>query len=97
MSDVELMIKGCNVLVGHTVDLLWREPLDTSFTRQITFNESGNAISGPCTAKRIDGGWQFPDRRRCASPALGNPLGTGRHGSTPERHCSEENGCRTRR
>ena len=41
MSDVEI-IKKCSTPVGHNVELLWRDDLGVSFSRQIMFNESGN-------------------------------------------------------
>ena len=59
-SARELILEG-KAEPGDTVSLLWRDELDHPFTRHITFNAEGKAVSGPCTATRIEGGWRLVD------------------------------------
>ena len=54
------MILGGKAEPGDTVQLLWREKLNDPFTQHIVLHE-GKAISGLCTATRIEGGWRCVD------------------------------------
>ena len=60
LSACELILEG-KAKPGDTVDLLWREELDHPSTSRITFDAAGKAVSGPCTATRIKGGWRLVD------------------------------------
>ena len=65
-SARELILEG-KAEPGDTVDLLWRNELQNPFTSRITFDAAGKAVSGPCTATRIEGGWRSaaaPEPRR---------------------------------
>ena len=55
----ELILEG-KAEPGDTVQLLWREKLNDPFTQHIVLHE-GKAISGLCTATRIEGGWRCVD------------------------------------
>ena len=59
-SAHELILEG-KAEPGDTVDLLWRNELQNPFTSHITFDAAGKAVSGPCTATRIEGGWRLVD------------------------------------
>ncbi len=59
-SAREMILEG-KAEPGDTVDLLWRDKLDDPFTQRIIFNDEGKAVSGPCTATRIEGGWRLVD------------------------------------
>ena len=59
-SACELILEG-KAKPGDTVDLLWRDELHHPFTQRITFDGEGKAVSGPCTATRIEGGWRLVD------------------------------------
>ena len=60
MSAREMVLEG-KAEPGDVVQLLWREKLTNPFTQHIVFNDEGKAISGPCTATRIEGGWRCVD------------------------------------
>ena len=60
LSACELILEG-KAKPGDTVSLLWREELNHPFTSRITFDAAGKAVSGPCTATRIEGGWRCVD------------------------------------
>ena len=59
-SAGELILEG-KAKPGDSVDLLWRDELQHPFTQRITFNGEGKAVSGRCTATRIEGGWRCVD------------------------------------
>ena len=59
-SAGELILEG-KAKPGDSVDLLWRDELQHPFTQRITFNGEGKAVSGRCTATRIEGGWRLVD------------------------------------
>ena len=59
-SARELILEG-KAEPGDTVGLLWRDELRHPFTQRITFDGEGKAVSGPCTATRIEGGWRLVD------------------------------------
>ena len=57
-SAHELILEG-KAEPGDELRLLWRDELRHPFTQRITFDGEGKAVSGPCTATRIEGGWRL--------------------------------------